>query len=170
MKPILLATLLAAASTIAVAQDISVTIQQEARKCAKALVAADYDNVVNYTYKPVVEGLGGKDAMIAMLKRGAAKMHSQGDSIDDATIGVPEKPQKIGRWLVALVPQHLIMTVPGGHLELDSHLLGISEDEGKKWAFVDLGAMAKENFAKLFPEFAAKVDFPERKQPVFKKD
>ncbi len=48
----------------------------------------------------------------------------------------------------------------------DSHLLGISEDGGKKWTFVDAGQMSEAQLAKVSPELAGKVKLPEKKKPV----
>jgi hypothetical protein len=170
MNRILLIIFLAMAPTIAPAQGISATIQQEARKCAKALLNSDYEGTVAYTHKRVVAGMGGKEAMIASLKRATAEMRSQGISIEDVTIGESHKPQKVGSWLVALVPFRILMTVPGGGLDLDSHLLGISEDDGKKWVFIDVGPLTKAQLAQAFPELAGKIELPAKKTPLFKKN
>jgi hypothetical protein len=169
MKPILLTILLAMAPVVALAQDISATIRQEARKCAKALLSADYEGLVAYSHRRVIEGVGGKDAMIAVVKRGTEKMRSQGTTIEDVTIGEPEKPRKVDSWLVALIPQRILMKVSGGQLEQESHLLGISEDDGAEWVFIDVGTLTKVNFSEVFPELAGKIELPARKQPVFKK-
>ena len=48
-------------------------------------------------------------------------------------------------------------------------LLGISEDQGKSWVFIDLVAFSKEQLAKMFPELGGQIQLPERKQ-VFQKD
>ena len=86
------------------------------------------------------------------------------------TVGEPEKLQKIDGWLVGLVPQKLVMKVPGGTLEQESYLLGISEDDGKKWVFVDAGGVPKAQLEQIFPEIVGKIEVPARKQPVLKKD
>ena len=167
MKRIALALVVAIGSTVAFAEDITAKIKQEAEKCGKSLLSADYDGVVLYTHERVLARLGGKDAMIATLKRSTEAMRSQGVSITEVVIGTPEQPKKIGAWLVTLVPQHIRMTVPKGEMQQDSHLLGISEDDGKKWVFVDAGVLAKSNLGQVFPELDGKIDVPERKPPVF---
>jgi hypothetical protein len=168
MKRILLTILVASAPAFALAQDLSVTIQQEAKKCAKALLRADFDGVALYTHKRVIDGMGGKEAMVAAMKRGTEDMRTRGISFEDATIGEPEKPQKIDGWLVALIPQRILMKVPDGWFEQESHLLGISEDEGKKWVFIDVGPLTKAQFTEIFPELVGKIDLPTQKRPVFK--
>jgi hypothetical protein len=105
--------------------------------------------------------------MIEILKRGSEGMRAKGASIEDVTFGEPGKSQKIGEWLVALVPQHLLIKSPEGRYEQDSHILAISEDDGKNWTFVDVNNRTK--FEKAFPEFIGKIELPERTDPVPKK-
>ncbi len=150
------------------AQDLTATIQQEAQKCAKAVLNSDYEAVVRYTHPRIVEKLGGKTAMLASLKKGMAEMKAQGAVITSASIGKPGAPQKIGSWLVSIVPQHLSMKVSAGQLESDSDLLGISEDGGKRWSFVDLGPITNEQMKQVFPELAGKLTLPKKKTPMFK--
>ncbi len=169
MKSLIL-TVLLAASSIAWGQDAASTVQQEARKCVNALLTGNYEAFVAYNHPRVVTASGGKDAMVTMMKHGTEELRLQGTTIEDAKIGQPDKPQKIGDWLVSLVPEHIRMKVTGGHLDQDSYLLGISEDDGKHWTFTDVGPMTKESFAESFPELAGKITLPPKKEPVMKKD
>lgn len=169
MKSLLLAFLLGACAAAA-SQEAVVTIKQEAQKCARALLAADYDSVVAYTHPRIVKAMGGKEAMLATLKQGMAQMKAGGASFLDVTIGQPSSPKRIGPWMTSIIPQHLVLKVPDGKLHSDSSLLGISEDEGRHWVFIDLGQVKKEQLDEMFPELAGKVTPPEKKPPVFKKD
>lgn len=170
MKKLLLALaaccLLAAAAP---AQDATATMKRDAEKCGKALLAEDYPQVIAFTHKRVVAAIGGADALIAMLKSGRKAIRDTGHDFLEARIGTPETPRKIGEWLVALVPQEIVMKAPGGRLRAESSLLALSEDEGRSWAFLDIGSIDPAQFAKLFPELAGKVSLPGRKQPVFEK-
>jgi hypothetical protein len=62
------------------------------------------------------------------------------------------------------------MKGPGGKLNKDSSLLGISEDEGKHWVFVDLGPITQEQFGQVFPELDGKIKIPDKKPPEMKKE
>ena len=168
MRHILLALLVSIAPVLA--EELSPTIKREAQKCADALVKSDLDGVVLYTHKRVIEGMGGKEAMTATIKRGMEQMKAQGVAIEKATVGEPGKTQKVDTWTVVLVPNEIFMKVPDGKLEQDSHLLGISEDDGKTWAFIDVGNISQQQLDQIFPELAGKVDLPEKQKPVFKKD
>ncbi len=165
---LLLALLIASAPACVRSQDVSATIKEQAGKCIKALLSGDYETVAVYAHKHVLDLMGGKDAMIELLKRGAEGMRAKGVSIEDVALGEPEKSQKIGEWLVALVPQRILIKSAEGRFEQASHILAISEDEGKTWTFVDLNNRAK--FETAFPELAGKIEVPERTPPVPKAD
>lgn len=170
MKHIAFGLLLAALPALARADDVAATIKREAESCAKAHLAYDYDGIVKYTHPRVLALMGGKEAMVGLLKRGTAQLRAQGVELADATIGTPDEPRKIGAWLTCLVPQHLVMKASGSHILHDSVLLGISEDEGKNWVFLDLGPVSEARFAQLFPELQGKISLPEKKPPVVKDD
>jgi hypothetical protein len=55
----------------------------------------------------------------------------------------------------------LLLKVSGGKLHRDSMLLGISEDEGKHWVFVDLST-TQEQLDEMFPELAGKIRYRRR--------
>ena len=170
MRRLFLILILALVPAFAFADDVSATMKQEAEKCVKALVAPDFDAFIVYSHKRVIDGMGGKEGLIGTLKRGMEQMKAQGISIEKVTVGEPDKLQKIDGWLVGLIPEKLVMKVPGGTLEQESHLLGISEDEGKKWVFVDAGGVPKAQLEQIFPEIVGKIEVPARKQPVMKKE
>lgn len=163
----LLLVLLASVSVSSPAKDLVATIRQEAQNSADALLKGNYERVVAYTHKRVVAMIGGKEIMIAKWKRG---MGADGFGYVDVIIGTPSEPRKIGSWLTSMVPQHLVAKVSGGRFSQDSVLLGISEDQGKSWVFIDLGSFSKELLAKMFPELDGKIQLPEKKAPVFQKE
>jgi len=165
-----IACLLCIAPTVMRGSDISLTIKQEAEKCAQAIKLEDYATVVKYTHKRVVDGMGGKEKMIAIMKQGRAQMRQGGYDFVDAKIGMASEPRKIGKWLTSYVPQEIVMKVPNGRLHTESELLAISEDEGTTWVFIDLGPITPALFAQLFPELNGQITLPEKKKPIFHAD
>src|SRR6266436_2315204 len=70
MKELLLAVVIATSMVGARGQDLVATVKQEAQKCAKAVLASDYGSIVLYTHPRIVKAMGGKEAMIEILKNG----------------------------------------------------------------------------------------------------
>ncbi len=170
MKCFSIVCLVACLALTAGADEQTAQIKADAQKCAEAAVKGDYDSMVKYTHPRVVEKMGGKDKMVEVVKKSMAQMQQQGAEFSGASVGEPESPKKIGAFLTCKVPEHVVIKIGGGKLESDSTLLGISEDGGKKWTFIDLGPLKKEAFAMLFPELADKIELPEKKQPTFSRE
>lgn len=152
------------------ADEQTTVIKADAQKCAEAVVKGDYDGIVQYTHPRIVKLMGGKDKMIVVVKKGMEQMQQQGAKFDAASIGEPEAPKKMGAFLTCKVPQHIVIKISGGKLETDSELLAISEDGGKKWTFMDLGPVTKDQFSQIFPELADKIELPAKRPPTFSKE
>lgn len=170
MKKLLLSLLLTVLPALAPAEEMAAVVKREAQACTKALLASDYEGIVRYTHPRIVAGMGGKEEMISLIKRGVAEMKTEGIVIEKATVGSAEDPKPVGDWLISLVSQQIVMRVPQGRLTQDAAVLGISENLGQTWVFVDLGPQTKSTFETLFPELVGKFPFPERKEPVLTKD
>lgn len=159
--------LLAVAAVSCPAQEAApANVRQEAQKISHALTTADYAEVAAHTHPRVVALMGGKEAMLAALTKMMDGMKAQGVSFKEVQIGEPEKTQRVGAWLVVPVPQTLQMSVPKGRVEGNSYLLGISEDDGKTWSFVDT-SIGKEKLLQIYPEFVGKLEFPASSEPKF---
>jgi hypothetical protein len=165
-----LAVLLSWWANAAPAASLSERVRSEAQKCTKALFEGDFEKFVDYTHPRVVKRVGGKAAMVAMLKGGLAQMERDGTGFLDAVVDESEEPRQVAGWLVAIVPTHVTMKVPGGRLLIESQLLAFSEDQGKTWVFIDLGPITADQFAEAFPELDGKVELPPKKDHVFQKD
>jgi hypothetical protein len=170
MKRYLVVLSVALLPVSASAQDMVATIQKAAQGCASAIVSSDYEGVVRCTHKRVISLVGGEEAMIAVLKRGTKQFAEDKVAFIEAKVGVPGDPKTIGTWTISYIPQHIVMTVPGGRLYQNSTLLGVSEDQGKNWVFIDLGATTEEKLASVFPEFTGQVSMPRKNKPVFERD
>jgi hypothetical protein len=163
MKILLLLLFCVAGSLTARAQDLTATIQSEAQKCAKALMTNDFAGVLAYTHERVVARMGGKEAALTLLQKSVGELKAKGMGVEDTKIGTPEPPQKIGTWTIAVVPETLTFKMPTAKAHQESHLLGISVDEGKTWKFIDLGPLGEEQLFSVFPELKGKFTMPAKK-------
>ena len=142
-------------------------IKQQAEQTSKALLQGDYETVVKFTYPKIVEMLGGREKMVAMLRDGKAQMDAQGMGIESVSFGEPSLTVKAGEEIHCLVPQTLLMTVPGGKMKAESWLLAISTDKGTHWYFLDTAQMTMENIKGFVPHYNAELKIPETKEPEF---
>jgi hypothetical protein len=93
-------------------------------------------------------------------------MEAQGFTFISATAGDAEEPRAIGGVLVSMLSQTLVLQAPAAKITQESALLGVSDDAGATWVFLDLGPVTEEQFAEMFPELAGEVTLPPKKQPI----
>lgn len=142
-------------------------IKEQAEQTANALLKADYETLIKYTYPKVVELVGGKEKMIETVKKGQAEMRQQGITFESVKIGEPSKTVVAGDEIHCLVPQTLIMKVPKGRLKTNSPLLGVSKDNGKHWYFIDTAGLSMDNVKTVLANYNPELKLPVKKEPEF---
>lgn len=150
----------AAAPLVAPGQRLSSAVEQEAAKYSRAVVANDYEKVLSYTHERVIDTMGKKEAAIGLMKKSSEDMKARGFGIEDTKVGPALDPQKIGPWIITVVPETLTLRMPGARAQQESFLLAISADEGKTWKFIDLGPLSEDQLFRLFPELKGQFRMP----------
>jgi hypothetical protein len=145
-------------------------IKQAAQTCADAFTSGNYAKFADYTYPELLAKAGGKDSIIAAVKRTLTRLSGQGVTVESAVIGDPGLEYPGGTKLFCLVPQTITLKVNGGHLVSDSYLLAISTNKGQWWYFMDIAGATKASLKQLFPDFNNIMAIPAPVQPVFTKD
>jgi len=113
-------------------------IKAKVEECNAALLEGNFEKLVEMTYPPLVELMGGGEAMIELVRGGIDMMKSSGFTIESAEVQEPARIVTTRRRTYAVVPYHLIMNSPVGKFRQESTMLGISTDKGKSWTFVDV--------------------------------
>src|SRR5262249_10246076 len=101
----------------------------------------DFEKFADYTNPQLLKRLGGRDRVIARLKAELKEMRARGATIRSFKVGDPTGRAAAGQKCFALVPGTVVVTVPGAKFTMNSFLVGISEDAGRTWTFLD-GAQA----------------------------
>jgi len=163
-------------STINFAQnkpDKSVThkssIKSQAEKMGSLLLKNDFEGFIKYTYPKVVEKLGGKKKMIAIMQNGSRQMESEGSKFLNVTIGNPGKILTVGSELQSSLPQTIEMQVSGGKLITKSTLIAISSDKGVNWYFIDTSGKDIHQMRKLLPNLSTQLLIVKAEKPTFYK-
>jgi len=135
-------------------------IKRHAELCSEAQMKMDFEKILPYVPKKLLEMMGGPEVLKTKLTQGNAELKRRGVTIDAATIGEPEKPQKHDGIIASLVPMTTKLTTPQGKLVATSHMIAISEDKGATWVFVDTATVNEEKLATLYPALKGKVTIP----------
>jgi hypothetical protein len=149
--------------------DVKKTAKAKAEEIQTALVKGDLEKVADLTHPKVVTGLGGKEKMVARMKKEIEAMKGQGSAFKSAKILDPSEPITAGKELYIGIPFDLEMTVTGGRLLSRGFLVGVSSDGGKSWTFVD-GVPGRDKIKELLPNLPDALVFPKREPRTLIKD
>ncbi len=135
-------------------------IKREARKCAVAWQREDYAGIVAYLPPRVIQQSGGREAMLREIKEQFTQARSLGVERLEVIPGQPAPPKQTGAWLTTLIP--LTAVLHSAHLDLtqQTHVLGLSPDQGKHWFFLPLYETTQAELNGWFPEFAGRIMIP----------
>jgi len=140
------------------------SLKIQASEVGKATIDGDFNRVIDYTYPKVVEMGGGREKMLAFIKKDSVQNKADGVAYLSVEIGEPSQIEKIESQIFAVLPMKLTMKSQDGKFIGESALVGISDDGGKNWKFIS--SIKQERFNKMFPNTGGKILMPEDKQPV----
>jgi hypothetical protein len=149
--------------------EVKKAAKAKAEESQAALVKGDYGKLAELTHPKIVEMVGGKEKMAAGLTGVMKKLKEQGIEYKSAKMLEPGDLIRSGKDIYVTVPFTLEMVVPGGRLHSKSALIGVSNDAGKNWVFID-GSLGSESIKKVFPDLPDAITFPKQEPPVFVKD
>jgi hypothetical protein len=142
-------------------------ILSAAQEMGRAMIAQDFGKLADFTFPKIVAGMGGREKMIEKLKAGVEEMKNAGYGFNTFHVDAPTAIADAGNDIVAVVPQSLEMTVPGGKLTAKSYLIGLSSDQGQTWTFIDGAGIDAKSLKTLLPNFPKDVKLPAKQQSVF---
>jgi len=134
-----------------------------------ALVKGDFATVADHTHPRIIEGMGGREVMLAALTVGFEAMRVGGITIERVTVLDPSAPVRVGTDTYVHVPFDLEMTGTGCRLRDRGGLIGFSPDGGKTWTFVDTSP-GRAEIKRLIPELPDAIDIPAKGRPKVMED
>ena len=139
--------------------------ERQAREMASAMLRSDYQTITRSTYPRVVQLNGGADRMEQMMREGSAKMRADGVTFHDVSVRRATWSDLTGRRWYAIIPETVTMRTPKSLLVQESYLLGISDDRGATWSFIDGAGLNEQNLKAVLPDAPASLRLPP-KQPT----
>ena len=143
-----------------------VNLKAQAQACLDAMLAKDYPKVVDQTYPKLVAFFGGRESMISYLQTQMPALEAEGIIFKEVALAQPETPVASGDKQFVVIPQTVILSVKGDEWEQHSYLLGISEDGGRKWTFVDGAGINQDMGEAILPDLPVTMQLPFRAPPV----
>ena len=153
--------------TLMHAADLRPVIKNEAGKCAAAWQRNDYEGVLAFLPPRVIQQNGGRKAALKKIKGTFNKAEEYGVQRMNFSPGQPTPPKTIGKWLTSIVPLTVVLHRTPLDVTQETHLLGLSADQGKHWFFVPLYQTSQAKLNRWFPEFAGQIAVPSDPEPRF---
>lgn len=155
--------LLCIACGLSVRAQSSVRIQ--AVRMAQAFVRADYPTFIRFMYPRVVDAAGGKAKLSQALANAQTELNRRGMSVSNITVGQPSRLYHQGKELQCILPQRTELLATQGHFAITSALIGISDDNGVTWTFLDTSNKRREDILKLLPQLDPGIVIPPASAP-----
>jgi hypothetical protein len=140
----------------------------QARVMSDAFIKADYEVMIDKTYPPLIDLIGGREKYLEMLQSMEAQMAARELKIVSIELGTPGPVVSHDDLAYVVLPSVREMSIPAGKLISDTYFLGISSDQGVTWTFLEGSGMANEPLRqRLLPNLPAELKLPEPTEPRF---
>ena len=144
--------------------------KRQANQLNDAVLAGDYSKAADLTYPKLIQLIGGRAKYLAVLKSGMKETQSERFRIISTVSDDPTEIIVVGSDVYAILPTTMKIKVAEGILVGQSSLIGVSNDRGEHWTFLDAGrGFSREQMKKLFPDVAERLKVPEQKLPVLQR-
>ena len=138
--------------------------QAQAQACAEASITGDLNKLADFTHPKLIALIGGRTKLIEGLSKQREKLKIAGLSFVSVQAQVPTEVIAGGAGWYCVVPLTYRVKTVEGRMLLDQPMLGISNDDGKTWRYLDL-TMTEPQVRKLFPEIPKTLKIPPDAEP-----
>lgn len=134
-----------------------------AHQAASASIAAfrgdDFKAYVKLIHPAAIEDAGGREKMIQITRHGKVALDEQTKGYD-ASVRMPTRVIEGTREIYTVVPQTVSLRLENSEtFDRQSYLLGVSENNGRSWTFIDGGTEAAK-IREMLPGFPQSERLP----------
>jgi hypothetical protein len=166
----ILAMLLAAVLAANSQPPLESVIKAQALEMVRALINNDFATFSKFVHPKIMEASGGPAQMKSGMDSAAAYKKQFGVEVKKILIGNPGAIIRYHDQLQCVLQENTDLQTLMGTLSVESSLIGISEDNGKRWYFLDNNMYRAAKLKNALPELSPNLDIPTQKPPVFKAD
>lgn len=138
-------------------------IKKEAERMSNYLLTKEYKSFIKCMYPPLIEKMGGEDQMLSILEKGLP----DGNSIEKVSISIPSDTILVQNQIQCTLKEDIVMKVKGGKLLYTSTLIGLSDDNGKTWFFLDANGRSLQSLKEGFPNLSDQLNIIISSKPTF---
>lgn len=138
------------------------TVLRDAKAASKATLEGNYDVLLNYTYPPILELMGGREAALKTIEASIEQMKSQGFVFEKADVVAVSDIVKEENQYRCYVENKNQMKMGNQRIFSKSFLLGIYDEEKKSWYFLEAERLKNKALTdKILPNFKTSLKIPD---------
>jgi pseudouridine-5'-phosphate glycosidase len=141
------------------AQNLEKRVRELSELMMEATIKRDYETVIEYTHPSIIKLLGGKAKAIEFTSQQMEKVNEAG-GIEKCSIREISKIIKVGNELQCVISQEMIMKIEGKRYRSLGGTIGVSEDKGKNWTFLNISQNDLASIRRFIPKFSNKLKLP----------
>ncbi|WP_223034056.1 hypothetical protein [Hanstruepera marina] len=153
-------------STFSFSQTENAHLNTQLAEMKTFFLTEDYVSFSNYTHPKIIDMMGGKANVVKATKEGMQKMKSEGFILTDLNFKNASDFFKKDGELQCSLTQIITMQTPKGKIVSEYTLIGISDDDGQNWTFIDTSGKNKETMLKYFPNLHRDIVIKTKKQKM----
>lgn len=132
---------------------------------AKLLLKKDYKGFTAFTYAPIIEMAGGLDKMASYMEQSFKEMEGEGFTIANVIIENCSKIIHTEKQLQCTLTEIIELKHTDGKLIQKSTLIGISNDKGITWTFIDTHGETLKKLQETIKELSNELVIPKLQEP-----
>lgn len=125
----------------------------------KSFLSDDYSYAFDVMYAPIVEKMGGRENLAAMVKSIAAQIKEQQIVVLSWKAGKPYQYIRAESRTYAIIPYEAVMKIAGKKLRQESYQLGVKTADSQ-WQFVNGDNLSPDTYRDFFPDFPKNFELP----------
>lgn len=134
-------------------------VQSIAQECGDATVSGDYESVLDVTLPKLIELGGGRENLLRAMRAQFSDPDAQ--RLVAMQVGEPLPISKFAGYWTTFVPTATTIAQGPRVLRGHTHMLAVSEDEGRIWHFLSGNKLSHERIWLFIPEFPESIAIPE---------
>ncbi|MFY7900200.1 MAG: hypothetical protein ACOVNY_08445 [Chitinophagaceae bacterium] len=141
--------------------------KNQAKQKIDAILNKDYATIIKFTHPNELKRRGGEIRMIATLKKADEQQIIQKIKTESIELQTISSMVNEGREMQCIIPCVIQTKMQVGKVIATSYLIGISDDSGNNWTFVDAIGRNADDIRKILPNLSKKIIVPLPKEPKF---
>ena len=134
---------------------------RDAKITAKATLDSNYKTVLDYTYAPVLEIMGGKDKALELITKSMNEMKAQGFVFKSADVISCSKIVEEQNQKRCYIKNTYVMIFNGYRMTSDAYLLGVYNEDKKAWNFIEAKQLSNPMMSSVLPDFKTSLNIPQ---------